>query len=160
MIPEEANGPMPTETLDNPQPETAAADDTPGDRPIVFFDGKCGLCNSTVDFLLERDRDGVFLFAPLQGETAKKHVRPQDIESLSSMVLKVGGKTYRHSSAVSRMLMRLPGVWKVLGVLLWLVPWPLRHLGYKIVAANRYRWFGKRDTCRVPTPDEFARFLP
>ena len=160
MIPEENPEAMTTDTLETTNSQNQAAEDVGGERPIVFFDGECGLCNTTVDFLLDRDRHGVFLFSPLQGETAKQHVDPRDVESLSSMVLKVGRKTYRHSSAVSRMLMRLPGVWKFLGAILWLIPWPLRHLGYKIVAANRYRWFGKRDTCRVPTPEEFARFLP
>ncbi|MFQ5732967.1 MAG: thiol-disulfide oxidoreductase DCC family protein [Planctomycetaceae bacterium] len=151
---------MTADTLDDPKAENTAADAPAGDRPIIFFDGVCGLCNRTVDFILDRDRDGTFLFSPLQGETAKRHLAPGDVESLGSMVLRIGGTTYRQSSAVSRMLMRLPGVWKVLGAMLWLIPWPLRHLGYKIVAANRYRLFGRKETCRLPTPEQFARFLP
>lgn len=130
------------------------------DQPVIFFDGVCGLCNATVDFFLKRDRDGVFLFAPLQGETAKDRLDARDITDLGSVVLQVDGKTHRHSSAAARMLWRLGGVWSAVGAQLWLVPWPIRHFGYKMVAANRYRPFGKRESCRLPTAEERDRILP
>lgn len=131
-----------------------------GDQAVVFFDGVCGLCNSTVDFVMARDERRQFLFAPLQGETAQRELEARDIESLSSMALKVDDKVYRASSAVSRMLWRLGGVWSVLGGLLWLIPWPIRHVGYKSIAALRYKLFGKKESCRMPTPEERERFLP
>lgn len=144
------------------QRQASEAADTPevANRPIVFFDGVCGMCNKTVDFILARDRRHQFLFAPLQGETAKQELSAEDTENLHSMVLQVNGKQYRASSAVARMLWRLGGFWSVVGALLWLIPWPLRHVGYKLVAANRYRIFGKKDACRMPTPEERSRFLP
>jgi predicted DCC family thiol-disulfide oxidoreductase YuxK len=129
-------------------------------RPIIFFDGVCGLCNESVNRVLRWDRGAIFRFAPLQGETARQLLPRADTLQLSSIVLRVDGWLYRRSSAVVRILWRL-GVWgKIWGTLLWLVPWPVRELGYLIVARNRYRWFGKKETCRLPTPEERARFLP
>ncbi len=136
-----------------PMPETSS----PG---IVFFDGVCGLCNRTVDFILSHDPRGAFLFAPLQGKTAQSRLTDADRQSLASLVLITEQGTYRRSSAVVRILWRLGGLWKLLGGLLWLVPRPLRDLGYRVVARNRYRLFGQTETCRFPTEKERARFLP
>jgi len=151
---------MTAETLQNQNATTTAESKEDTARPVVFFDGVCGLCNATVDFFLKRDREGRFLFSPLQGETAKERLEPEIVEDVSSVVLQVGGKTYRHSSAVARMLWRLGGFWSFTGACLWLVPWPVRHLGYKLVAKFRYRLFGRKEVCRMPTPEERSRFLP
>ena len=129
-------------------------------RRILFFDGVCGLCSWSVDFVMKRDRQGDFQFAPLQGETAVNLLTPSDVADLNTMVLWVGGRTYRKSTAAVRVLWRLSIPWQIVGTLLWLVPLPLRNLGYSIVASNRYRLFGKHDTCRMPTPAERTRFLP
>ena len=131
-----------------------------GVRKILFFDGVCGLCNASVDFVLTRDVNGRFQFSPLQGETARSLLKPEDINDLSSMVLWVDGQTYRKTAAVVRVLWSLGPVWQVLGTFLWLIPLPVRNLGYTLVAKNRYRLFGKKETCRLPTPEERARFLP
>lgn len=128
--------------------------------PIVFFDGVCGLCNRTVDLLLKRDTRGVLRFAPLQGDTAQKLLTADDVESLSSLVFWDGANLYRRSAGTVRIFWRLGGLWKVLAALLWLVPLPIRNAGYRVIAAYRYRWFGKRETCRMPTPEERERFLP
>lgn len=128
--------------------------------PIVFFDGVCGLCNTTVDWIVKRDRRGIFRFAPLQGETAAERLSKADTEQLSSLVLIMDGQTYRKSSAVARILWQL-GAWhQVAGTLLWVIPRPMRDWGYTVVARNRYRWFGKKESCRLPTPEERGRFLP
>ncbi len=139
-----------------------ASPEGPGDRdsrPIVFFDGVCGLCNRTVDFVLRRDRRRTFRFAPLQGEAARRRLDPRDIASLDTIVLIDEAGTHRRSSAVVRILLQLQGIWRLGGCLLWLIPRPVRDLGYRLIAARRYRWFGKRDTCRLPTPEERDRFL-
>ena len=132
-----------------------------GDQPqsIVFFDGVCGLCNVSVDFILARDTRQRFRFAPLQGETARRELLPADLEHLDTMILKTATGTYRRSAAVVRILWGLPGIWPMVGILLWVIPRPLRDLGYRIVSANRLRWFGKKETCRLPTPEERDRFL-
>jgi len=128
--------------------------------PVIFFDGVCGLCNHWVDFLVARDRKQVVHFAPLQGETARDWLKLAPDESLNSVVLFDARGIHRKSDAVWRMLVQLGGVWRIAGWLLRLVPRPIRNWGYDFVARHRYRWFGKKESCRLPTPDERARFLP
>jgi predicted DCC family thiol-disulfide oxidoreductase YuxK len=127
---------------------------------VVFFDGVCGLCNRSVDFILRHDRRGAMLVSPLQGETAQQRLDPADREQLGSLVLWTDGRTYRRSAAVARILWRLGPLWKTAGAVLWLIPLPFRDLGYRLIASNRYRLFGKKETCRLPTEAERARFLP
>lgn len=143
-----------TSTLQAERRETAV------EHPILFFDGLCGLCNTSVDFVMKRDTRDVFRYAPLQGETAAAHLSEKDREDLDSVVLKMPDGLYRHTSAVVRILWKLPGIWPFLGTLLWLVPRPIRNIGYRLVAKNRYRLFGKKETCRLPTPEEIGRLLP
>lgn len=135
--------------------EAASTDD----QSIVFFDGVCGLCNRTVNFLMARDRNGVLRFAPLQGETAARLVPAEVRSDLNTFVFSDRGQLFYRSTAMARILMKIGGFWKVAGVTMWLVPAPLRNLGYRGVAAIRYRLFGKSESCRMPTPDERARFL-
>jgi predicted DCC family thiol-disulfide oxidoreductase YuxK len=133
---------------------------SPGLLPVIFFDGVCGLCNHWIDFVLARDRNRLFHFAPLQGETARDWLQLAPDESLSSVVLLDAQGIHRKTDAVWRMLVQLGGVWRIAGWLLRLVPRPVRNWGYDFIARHRYRWFGKKETCRLPTPDERARFLP
>lgn len=139
-------------SVEQPQPTV--------DAPVIYFDGVCGLCNTFVDTVLRWDRRGVFRFAPLQGETAAQRLRPEDTANLDSVALQSEGRTYRKSSAVVRMLWRLGWAGRIMGTALWLIPKPIREWGYDFVAKNRYRWFGKKETCRLPTPAERERFLP
>ena len=129
------------------------------DPPVLFFDGVCGFCNETVDFALRNDRNGRVLFAPLQGTTAAERLDDSDTQNLDTVVMIDGGRTFRRSTAIARLLRHLGGIWNLLGWLLWLIPWPLRDLGYRLVAKFRYRLFGKKDSCRLPSPEEQARFL-
>lgn len=138
--------------LDNRNEEAAES--------ILFFDGVCGLCNKAVDFVLVRDSQQAIKFAPIQGDTARSLLTPADIQNINTMVLWVKGRSYRKSAAAVRVLWRLSLGWKILGTLLWLIPLPLRNLGYMLVATNRYRFFGKKESCRLPTPEERLRFLP
>lgn len=130
------------------------------DGPVLFFDGMCGLCNRLVDFALRHDQRGALRLAPLQGETADTMLSAEDRESVSSVVLVAAGRRYRRSAAIIRVLWRLGPFWKAAGGLLWLVPLPLRDLGYRLVASQRYRVFGRKETCRMPTPEERDRLLP
>ena len=129
-------------------------------EPVLFFDGVCGLCNRFVDFTMTRDHARRIRFSPLQGETARARLEPHDIASLDSVVLLDEEGAHRRSAAVVRVLRHFSLGWRILAGVLWLIPRPLRDLGYKLVAANRYRMFGKKDACRLPTPDERSRFLP
>lgn len=125
----------------------------------MFYDGVCGFCNFWVDFLLRRDPQGRLLFAPLQGATARRLLNPNDIEHLHSLIFWTPECAYRQSAAVVRILWTLGGVWRLIAGLLWLIPIPLRNVGYRLVARHRYRLFGKKETCRMPSPQERARFL-
>lgn len=129
------------------------------EQSIVFFDGVCGLCSHTVDFLLRLDRGGRLKFAPLQGETAAQLVPKKVREDLNTFVFSSNGQLHYRSGAMARILMTIGGLWSVPGALLWLIPFPLRNLGYRIVARMRYRLFGKHEACRLPTVEERRRFL-
>ncbi len=128
--------------------------------PIVFFDGVCGLCSTSVDFFMRRDRHARLRFAPLQGETAAANLPDSDRENLNSMVCLLEGRRYHRSSAVVQILRQIGGIWSIVAGALWVIPKPLRDLGYSIVASSRYRFFGKKETCRLPTPEERGRLLP
>lgn len=129
------------------------------EKPILFFDGVCGLCNRFVDFSLNHDPAGRVLFAPLQGSTAAGLLPKEDTENVDTVVFHEEGRLYRRSSAVVKLLSRIGGGWNVLSWLLWIVPKPLRDLGYRITAKYRYRIFGRKDSCRLPTPEERERLL-
>jgi predicted DCC family thiol-disulfide oxidoreductase YuxK len=133
---------------------------TPPTHPIIFFDGECGLCHRFVNFVCKADKKAVFRFAPLQGETAKAILPPgpTDPGQWSIVYLDEHG-LYRRSDAALEVCRRLGGWWK-LWYLFVLVPRPLRDALYRLIAHNRYRWFGKREVCRLPTPGERERFLP
>ena len=128
-------------------------------HPTVFFDGVCGLCSHSVNWLLVRDPEHRLRFAPLQGTTAESQVPPEIRKQLNTIVFMKDGDLHVRTAAVSRILMTLGGRWSFLGWLLWLMPRPLRDLGYRIVSRWRYLLFGKHDSCRLPTPDERAVFL-
>lgn len=147
-----------SDTSTTAHPETRPVQ-PPGECAVLFYDGVCGLCNRFVNFVLKYDRLGALRMAPLQGETAESLLDAADRETVSSVVLLVGNQTFRRSAAVVRVLWRLGVVWKVVGTLLWLVPLPLRDLGYKLVARYRYQLFGKQESCRMPTSEERDRLL-
>lgn len=130
-------------------------------QPLVLFDGVCSLCNHSVDFLLRQDRTGTLRFASLQGETgslvgvAFSHPTAR----LDSIVFVESDRLYTHSTAALRILPYLGWPWQIFRVG-WLLPQVLRDWLYGIVARNRYRWFGTRETCRMPTEETRGRLLP
>lgn len=129
-------------------------------RKVIFFDGVCGLCDHFITFMVEADRENVLKFATQQGadfqsEEMKKLVSPEMGDSI--FYLK-GDKIYSKSTAVLRALGDMGGVWK-LALLFLIIPAPVRNYVYDIIAKNRYHFFGKHETCRIPTPEERARFL-
>ncbi|WP_138004515.1 thiol-disulfide oxidoreductase DCC family protein [Halalkalirubrum salinum] len=128
--------------------------------PIVLFDGVCNLCTGFVQFLIPRDPEGQFKFASLQSDVGEQLLAEHDLdtERLDSIVLVDGDDVYVKSSAVIRIASRLGGVYALARPLRFL-PRALRDWGYDIVAANRYRVFGKKDQCMMPTEDIQSRFL-
>lgn len=132
--------------------------DVPG--PIVLYDGVCGLCQRSVQFLLARDRRQLW-YAPLQGETAAalRAIHPEIPATLESVVLVDDGRVYLRSKAFLHVARYLTAPWRWAYHLRWL-PAFLLDLGYRLVARVRYRIWGKYDACRLPTSDERAQLLP
>lgn len=127
---------------------------------IVLFDGVCNFCNGTVQFVLRRDPRGNFYFAALQSEAGREILDRFDMppDKLDSIILIEGRRVYTKSAAALRIARGLRAPWPLLGVFL-AVPRALRDACYDAFARRRYRWFGKRDSCMVPTPEMRARFL-
>ena len=122
----------------------------------VLFDGVCNLCNGAVRFILARDPAARFRFASLQSDAARRLLG--DGGPAETIVLLDAGKTYVKSTAALRIARGLRFPWPLLYAFV-AVPRPVRDLIYDWVARHRYRWFGKRDTCMLPTPELRERFL-
>ncbi|MDR3678606.1 MAG: DCC1-like thiol-disulfide oxidoreductase family protein [Flavipsychrobacter sp.] len=131
------------------------------DRPVLFFDGVCNLCNQSVQFIIRHDKKKQFLFAPLQGvagEAALKHLGNLKNSELNSVVLFYKNKYYTRSNAVLQVLAILGSTWKVF-LFLHILPGFIRDGLYNRIARSRYKWFGKTDSCMLPAPDLKERFL-
>lgn len=129
--------------------------------PVLLFDGVCNLCNGAVAFVIRRDARARFRFAPLQSPAADALLASLGVSRAGlpdSFVLVEDGRVHLRSTAALRVARGLRFPWPLLGVLL-VVPRFLRDPLYDFVARNRYRWFGKRDECMVPTAELQARFL-
>jgi predicted DCC family thiol-disulfide oxidoreductase YuxK len=126
---------------------------------IVLFDGVCNFCNHTVSFLFARDKASVFRFASLQSdvgqELLQKHHIPTDI---TTIVVIEKGRAYLRSTAALRLTRYLNKGWSLCQFLL-IIPRPVRDFGYTFFANNRYRWFGKSETCPLPSAELRQRFL-
>ena len=133
---------------------------SPDGKPVVLFDGVCNLCNGWVKFVVRRDPVGRFRFASLQSPFAAEALGgrgfPRDF--LGSIVLLEDGVVYTKSDAVLRVARGLRAPWPLFA-LLRLVPRTVRDVAYDWIARNRYRWFGKRDACMLPSPQDAARFI-
>lgn len=128
-------------------------------RSILFFDGQCNLCNRLIDFVVRKDRHHKLYVASLQGKTARITLPETYVDDLDTIVLTINGKIYVRSTAVLKALAHLGFPWSLMQVLL-IIPTPLRDRIYLWVAKNRYRLFGHRTTCRIPTAAEKQYFLP
>ena len=132
------------------------------ETPLVLFDGVCNLCNGAVTFLIDHDPKGALRFASLQSATAKTLLADLGANvgagDPDTMLLVENGRLYDRSTAALRIAKRLPWPLKSLYALI-LVPRPIRDRVYAWVARNRYRWFGRAESCRVPTPELRARFV-
>ena len=130
------------------------------EHPLVLFDGVCNFCEGSVRFIIDRDPKGLFRFASLQSEAAEEVLRRygRDPEQMSSVILVADGHVQTRSGAALRIARRLRFPWPLLYGFIILPP-PLRNLVYDYIARNRYKWFGKKEECMVPTPEIRERFL-
>ena len=130
------------------------------ENAIVLFDGVCNFCNGSVNFIIERDRENYFKFAPLQSKIGEALLEKYSInkDETDSVVLIEDGKAYTRTTAALRIAKKLNGYWSWLYGFI-VVPRFLRDIFYKLFARNRYRMFGKQDACMMPTPEIRQRFL-
>jgi predicted DCC family thiol-disulfide oxidoreductase YuxK len=130
------------------------------DKGIVLFDGVCNFCNSSVNFIIRKDTQDHFRFLPLQSEKGKSIVSrfKLDPENLQTVILLENGKIYTRSTAALRIVKRLHGGWKLMYGFV-IVPPVVRDFFYDLIAKNRYKWWGKRESCMVPTPGVKKKFL-
>jgi predicted DCC family thiol-disulfide oxidoreductase YuxK len=139
---------------------------------VVLFDGVCNFCDASVNFIIEHDPKGYFKFAPLQSdegrrlanqygfesETAESNDPASDLIPIDSVILVEDGKAYTHSTAALKILKRLGMPWSLMYAFM-VVPKPIRDWAYKLFARYRYRLFGRKDQCMLPSPEVRARFL-
>ena len=128
--------------------------------PVVLFDGVCNFCNRAVNFILRHEKKAVLKFAPLQSEAGRRLARQYGLNSdqPESLVLIEEEKLYLRSSAALRICRYLRGGWPLM-IGFIIVPTVIRDLVYRWIAANRYRWFGRRSQCMVPTEENRSRFI-
>ena len=149
--------------MTTPAPEVAPLPDGPAGprQAVVLYDGVCGLCARSVRWILHHERDHDLVFAPLQGPTAAalRGKYPRIPDQLSTVVYIDGDRVHLRSKAFLYLARHLRAPWRWLYAWRW---WPavLGDLGYRVVAATRYRLFGKHDACELPSPENRARFLP
>jgi len=135
-------------------------------NPIIFYDGVCGLCNRLVQFLLKRDRHARLRFASLQSDfaarvLARHGIDPKDLDTLHVVINNETAeeRVLNRSDAILRASYELGGAWKTFATIARIIPRALRDLVYRFVARNRYRVFGRYETCMLPDPSQQNRFL-
>ena len=135
-------------------------DSASGSAPVIVFDGVCALCSRWVRFLLRFDRHGRYRFAAMQGTHGRRLMRAHglDPDDPLSFLLVEHGHAHTDTDAIVRVLAGLGGPWR-LAALARLLPRSLRDRGYRWLARNRYRWFGRHGSCYLPSPEQVQRFL-
>lgn len=129
--------------------------------PVILFDGVCNLCNGAVNFIIDRDKKNVFRFASLQSDYGKEILLKANLnkEDYDTFLLVDSPTIYDRSTAALHVFRKLGFPYKLLFALIS-VPAFLRNGIYNVIAGNRYKWFGKTDQCRIPTPDLKSKFIP
>ena len=133
----------------------------PENKKIILFDGVCNLCNKTVNKVIDYDKKNTFLFTALQSETGQQIIKKIGINTneVDSIILYENNMAYYiKSTAAIKIMNDLGGFWSVTKIF-WIFPEGFRNWVYDIIARNRYKWFGKEDNCRIPTPELKAKFL-
>jgi predicted DCC family thiol-disulfide oxidoreductase YuxK len=130
------------------------------EHPIILFDGFCNLCNGAIQFIIERDKNQHFRFASLQSKTGREYQKKAglSIDKIDTVLLVENGEIYQKSTAGLRVARNLDGLWPVMFIFILIPPF-IRNAVYDLIARNRYKWFGKKDSCWMPTPDLKALFL-
>jgi predicted DCC family thiol-disulfide oxidoreductase YuxK len=129
-------------------------------HPVLLFDGVCNLCSAAIQFIIKRDTAGVFRFAAMQSPTGERLLAEHGLTDVSAetMVLIIGQHIYLRSDAAVEIARRLDGAWSLLHWF-FLLPRSWREASYRLFANNRFRWFGRRQSCLLPSEENRRRFL-
>lgn len=131
----------------------------PSGKTLVLFDGYCNLCNGVVQFLLKRDKKEKFYFASLSWPVAERILSDfPKFKGVDSILVYHNGKLYDQSSAALKIASRMGALWPLMTVF-WIIPKFIRDAVYRYIAKNRYKWFGKKDSCMIPEKDVSYRFV-
>ena len=135
--------------------------DLPKNKKIILFDGICNLCNSAVTIVIKQDKKNTFLFAAIQSKKGKEIIDclEIDIAKIDSIILYEPGVSYEVKSTAALKIMNDFGQFWQLTRLLWVCPKGFRNQVYDFIAKNRYKWFGKKESCMIPTNDLKSKFL-
>ena len=130
------------------------------ENKIILFDGVCNFCNSSVNFIIDKDSRDVFRFASLQSDFGQKCLKGINlpVDSFSTLILVSDGKYFTRSSAALRIAAKLSFPYN-LSIAFIVVPPFIRNIFYNIIARNRYKWFGRKEVCRIPSAEERAKFI-
>ncbi len=130
-------------------------------KKLVLFDGVCNLCNGAIQFMINHDKEDAFRYAALQSDIGKKLIAERNIDTEkvdSILLIEPGVAYYDKSDAALQIGKHLKGYRTISGIL-YLIPSGLRNIVYDFIARNRYKWYGKKEACMIPTPELKAKFL-
>ena len=147
-------------TYNKPFPASAGFFYAMTDQSVIIFDGLCNLCSSVVRFVAKHDHKGTFLFAPMQSRAGQQLLQQYGLGEIKgqTFVLVQDGRAYTASNAALQVAKALPWYWQWTRVLRF-IPRRLRDGAYFLIARNRYRWFGRKQSCMIPGPELRGRFL-
>lgn len=128
------------------------------DHDLILFDGVCNFCNSSINFILKNDTNNRFKFASIQSDTGKLYIEKYQLQELDSIIVITHNKALIKSDAFLHILSKLGRIYSV-SKIFKLVPLKIRNAVYDFIAQNRYKWFGKSNTCRIPTSEERSKFI-
>ncbi|SFW16658.1 thiol-disulfide oxidoreductase DCC family protein [Cellulophaga fucicola] len=132
-------------------------------KKIIFFDGVCNLCNNFIDQIIHKDHKKIIYYSSLQSDITKELLKPFNVEvtdsTLSTIFFYENGKLYKQSTAVLKVYTNLSTGYRILAKILLVIPSFIRNGVYNFIAKNRYRFFGKKETCRLPSQEEKDQFI-
>lgn len=131
-------------------------------KKIILFDGVCNLCNGAIQYVIKRDKKDVFRYAALQSEIGQELVKERGIDTSkvdSIIVIEPGIAYYTKAGAALKITREFGGAWSLLSLISHILPVTIQNAIYDLVAKNRYKWFGKKESCMIPTPELKAKFL-
>lgn len=135
--------------------------DLPIDKKIILFDGVCNLCDASVQFIYKHDKNDIFRFVAIQSELGQKIIKHigVDTSKIDSIILYEPGLSYSYKAEAALTIAKnLSGIYSLLGYLNF-IPNSIKNIVYDYIAKNRYKWYGKKDACMLPTPELKAKFL-